>query len=129
MLTQITGITELQKIQRNRILIAWDIDWYISLELYLLNMRKWKFHDISQVTRLTQNYASHLFANIVRSALKMIIRCSETNWWQTIVCQNWQKCLLLKQDRGIFPIFLDLLFNNYQNSLNSSSGQAQISKN
>ena len=74
-------------------------------------------------------YASHLFANIVCSPLKMIICCSETNWWQTIVCQNCQKCLLLKQNRGIFPIFLDLLFDKYQKSLNSSSVQAQIPKN
>ena len=31
--------------------------------------------------------------------------------------QNWQKCLLLKQNRGIFPIFLDLLFDNYLSSI------------
>ena len=34
------------------------------------------------------DYASHLFANIVRLSMKSIVLCSETKWWQTIIRQK-----------------------------------------
>ena len=60
---------------------------------------------------LTYKYASHLFANFVRSSMKSIVLCSETKWWQTIIRQR------MGDFRGLLVFIVKEIWNYWNKTI------------